>query len=125
MFTHVVIGTNDLQGARCFYDKVLAPLAVARIMDLDDASLWGKGAPGFMVTRPLDGQPAAPGNGATISFAAPNRASIRAFHEAALANGGTCAGAPGPRDKVPNAYAAYVRDPDGNKICALNFDGQD
>jgi catechol 2,3-dioxygenase-like lactoylglutathione lyase family enzyme len=125
MFTHVVVGTNDLERARRFYDKALAPLAVTRMMDLDSASLWGQAAPGFMVTRPLDGQSAAPGNGITVSFAAPSRASIRAFYEAALASGGTCGGAPGPRHQVPNAYAAYVRDPDGNKICAFNFDGED
>ncbi|MGH8238317.1 MAG: VOC family protein [Steroidobacteraceae bacterium] len=75
-----------------------------------------------MVMRPLDGLPATPANGGTIGFAAPSRKAVHEFHQAALANGGTDEGAPGPRAHIaPTAYAAYVRDADGNKICTFCY----
>lgn len=121
IFTHVVVGTNDLERARKFYDATLAPLGVKRVMDLEAASLWGTGAPEFMVTKPGNGQPATYANGGTISFVAPSRAAVHEFHKIALANGGRDEGAPGPRSFTPTAYAAYVRDPDGNKLCTYCF----
>jgi catechol 2,3-dioxygenase-like lactoylglutathione lyase family enzyme len=66
-------------------------------------------------------QPATPANGATISFASPTRDAVDKFHEAGLANGGTDEGQPGPRGFTPTAYAAYLHDPDGNKICTFCF----
>lgn len=121
IFTHVVIGSNDLERSRAFYDKALAPLGIKRVMNLDTASLWGVEGPEFMVTKPGNGQPATYANGGTISFAAPSRAAVHQFHEMALAQGARDEGAPGPRAFTPTAYAAYVRDPDGNKICAYCF----
>ena len=122
IFTHVVVGTNNLEKARKFYDDTLGALGIKRVMDMEDrASLWGKEGPEFMVTKPGDGKAATHANGGTIGFAAADRPSVHAFHEKALAAGGTCEGPPGPRSFTPTAYAAYVRDPDGNKLCAYTF----
>ena len=121
IFTHVVLGTNDVEKARKFYDSTLGALGLKRVMNMDNASLWGKEGPEFMVTKPANGKPATFANGGTVSFAAPDRPSVHKFHEQALANGGVCEGPPGPRSFTPTAYAAYVRDPDGNKLCAYTF----
>ncbi|KPH00197.1 glyoxalase [Pseudomonas sp. RIT-PI-q] len=122
IFTHVSVGTNDLNKARDFYDEVLSKLNLKRIADLDDnGSIWGEAAPSFFVLKPANGASASVGNGVTVSFEAPNRASIDAFHRAALAAGGICEGAPGPRGWAPHAYAAYARDLDGNKLAAYCF----
>jgi catechol 2,3-dioxygenase-like lactoylglutathione lyase family enzyme len=121
IFSHVVLGTNDLGKARSFYDATLAPLGISRMMDTDDRAMWGEGGSMFMVARPVNGEPASHANGGTIGFAASNSEAIDKFHAAALANGGTCEGAPGLRPQMPGLYAAYVRDPDGNKICAVHF----
>src|SRR5690348_6028342 len=122
IFTHVTVGTNDLAQARSFYDSVLAPLGYKRLNDLgDNGSIWGEAAPEFFVLKPANGQPASFANGGTISFVAPNRAAVAAFHKAALEFGGKDEGAVGPRSWHPNAYAAYVRDLDGNKLAAYCF----
>lgn len=121
IFTHVVVGTNDLEKARTFYDAVLGTLGIKRVMNMEKASLWGIEGPEFMVTRPGNGQPATPANGGTISFLAPSRDAVRAFHDKALELGGKDEGAPGPRAFTPTAYAAYIRDPDGNKLCTYCF----
>lgn len=121
IFTHVVVGTNDLERSRKFYDATLGALGIKRVMNLEAASLWGTEGPEFMVTRPGNGLPAIYANGGTISFAARSRAAVHEFHRIALANGGLDEGAPGPRSFTPTAYAAYVRDPDGNKICTYCF----
>ncbi|GLC96467.1 lactoylglutathione lyase [Cupriavidus sp. TA19] len=121
IFTHIVIGTNDLERARAFYDDVLGTLGIKRVANLDTASLWGVDAPEFMVTKPGNGLPSTYANGGTIGFVASSRSAVHAFHEAAIANGARDEGAPGPRNFTPTAYAAYVRDPDGNKICTYCF----
>jgi catechol 2,3-dioxygenase-like lactoylglutathione lyase family enzyme len=122
IFTHVAVGTNNLAQARSFYDGVLATLGYKRLTDLgDNGSIWGQSAPEFFVLKPANGQPATFANGGTVSFAAPNRAAVAAFHKAALAAGGKDEGAVGPRDWAPNAFAAYARDLDGNKIAAYCF----
>ena len=90
IFTHVVLGTNNLERARKFYDETLAALGLKRVMNMDNASLWGKEGPEFMVTKPANGQPATHANGGTVGFAAADRPAVHAFHEAALAAGGTC-----------------------------------
>lgn len=125
IFTHVTVGTNDLTKARAFYDDVLGKLGFKRLADLgDNASIWGEDKPAFFVLKPANGQPATVGNGVTISFEAPNRASIDAFHAAALAAGGKDEGAAGPRNWAPNAYAAYARDLDGNKLAVYCFNAE-
>jgi catechol 2,3-dioxygenase-like lactoylglutathione lyase family enzyme len=122
IFTHVTVGTNDLQKARNFYDSVLGELGHKRIADLgENGSIWGQSTPSFFVLKPANGAPASVGNGVTVSFEAPDRAAIDAFHATALAAGGVDEGAPGPRDWAPHAYAAYARDPDGNKLAVYCF----
>ncbi|MBN50569.1 MAG: glyoxalase [Spongiibacteraceae bacterium] len=122
IYTHVTVGTNDLNKSRTFYDNVLGTLGLKRITDLgENGSIWGEDAPSFFVLNPANGQPASVGNGVTVSFEAPNRAAIDAFHAAALSAGGKDEGAPGTRDWAPNAYAAYARDLDGNKLAVYCF----
>src|SRR5713101_102829 len=122
IFTHVTVGTNDLARARSFYDNVLSALGYKRLNDLgDNGSIWGETAPEFFVLKPANGQPATFANGGTVSFIAPNRAAVAAFHKAALAAGGKDEGAVGPRSWQPNAYAGYVRDLDGNKLATYCF----
>lgn len=122
IFTHVTVGTNNLEQARAFYDNVLGKFGLKRIADLgDNGSIWGQDKPSFFVLKPANGEPASVGNGVTVSFEAPDRASIKAFHAAALAAGGKDEGAVGPRGWAENAYAAYVRDLDGNKLAIYCF----
>lgn len=119
IFTHVTLGTSDLERAKAFYDAVLEPLYMTRLMDVEDkACAWGHDHPQFIVLYPRDGNAASHGNGTTIGLSAPDRASIREFHRRAIELGATDAGAPGPRPFAPNAYAAYIFDLDGNKIVA-------
>lgn len=121
-FTHVTVGTNDLEKARSFYDSVLEPLGLKRILDLgENGSIWGIDKPSFFVLKPANGQPASVGNGVTVSFEAPNRKAVAAFHEAALTAGGTDEGAVGPRSWAPHAFASYARDLDGNKLAVYCF----
>lgn len=122
-FTHVTVGTNNLAKAREFYDKTLATLGWTRFADLPDdvGSIWGNGKPSFFVLKPANGKPATVGNGVTISFEASDRAAVKAFHEVALAMGGPDEGAVGSRGWAPHAYAAYTRDPDGNKLAVYSF----
>lgn len=127
IFTHTTVGTNDRAKSKAFYEPTLGALGVDYIGELGEAgSIYGAGgAPAFIVFTPGDGKQACLGNGVTIGFAAATRDAVRKFHEAGLANGGTDEGAPGPRAFTPTAYAAYLRDPDGNKITAYCFkDGE-
>ena len=125
IFTHVTVGTNDLVRARNFYDNVLGALGYKRLKDLgENGSIWGESAPEFFVLKPANGQPATHANGGTVSFVAPNRAAVAKFHKEALALGAKDEGAVGPRTWHPTAYAGYLRDPDGNKICAYCFNAE-
>jgi catechol 2,3-dioxygenase-like lactoylglutathione lyase family enzyme len=122
IFTHVVLGTNDLPRATKFYDAALGALGVKNLGPMgENGVLYGAEGPEFLITKPANGQPATHANGGTIGFHAPSRAAVHKFHEQGIANGGKDEGAPGPRDFTPTAYAAYVRDPDGNKICTYCF----
>jgi catechol 2,3-dioxygenase-like lactoylglutathione lyase family enzyme len=122
VFTHVTVGTNNLAKARAFYDATLKEIGLKRVADLDDAgSIWGVDKPSFFVLNPANGNPASIGNGVTVSFEAPDRAAVHAFHSTALANGGVCEGLPGSRGWAENAYAAYARDLDGNKLAVYCF----
>lgn len=122
VFTHVVVGTNDLEKSRKFYDAVLPALGMKHMgMMGENAHMYGVDTPAFMVTKPLNGKPACFANGGTVGFAAPTRAAVDQFHAAALANGGSDEGQPGPRPFSPTAYGAYVRDPDGNKLTTYCF----
>jgi len=121
MFSHLTIGSNDIARARVFYDAVLGALGHERFDDYEDyASAYGKAQDTTVwVTSPLDGEPATAGNGMTVGFLAVDRGSVDAFYAAAMANGGTDEGKPGLRPQYHESYyGAYVRDPDGNKLCA-------
>lgn len=120
MIGYVTLGTNDLQRAAKFYDAIAAELGVGRMMDYDGFIAWGEpgGAPGVGLTRPFDGQPATVGNGVMVALEARDEAQVARLHEIALANGGSCEGKPGPRGDG-GFYAAYFRDPDGNKLNAF------
>ena len=126
MFSYVCLGTNDLPRAVAFYDAVLSPLGHARF-DLDLAggnATWGLDDPGphLWVTVPFDGAKASPGNGVMVSFLAATRAQVNAVYKAAMQHGATCEGPPGLRPHYgPHFYAAYVRDPDGNKVNAVCY----
>jgi catechol 2,3-dioxygenase-like lactoylglutathione lyase family enzyme len=126
IYTHICLGTNDLDRSKRFYDAVLAPLGIINLGDFPDQGVaYGHHLAEFVLLRPLDGSQATPANGGTVSFKAPGRAAVRAFHVAGLTAGGSDAGAPGPRGAVEQAYGVYLRDPDGNKICAYCFGAND
>ena len=121
VFSHVFLGAKDMASSTKFYDAVLAPLGVKNMGPFgNDWILYGKDKPAFIIARPGNGA-AASSNGATVGFAAASPADVDAFHAAGLANGGSDEGAAGPRSHLPGAYAAYLRDPAGNKICAYAF----
>ena len=121
MFSHVMIGTNDLPRAKAFYDAVLGTLGIpAGVVDRHRV-FWRTPTGVFSVTIPIDGKPATVGNGGTLGFACASPEQAQAFHAAALANGGTtCEDPPGIREGAARMYLAYVRDPDGNKLCGLH-----
>jgi catechol 2,3-dioxygenase-like lactoylglutathione lyase family enzyme len=131
VLSYVYFGTNDLERATGFYDAVLTPLGMARCVTGDAewdqvASGWGLYANdgmqelGFWIGIPFNREPATAGNGCMVAFRATSWKAVDEFHAAALANGGTCDGAPGLRLHYgPDFYAAYIRDPDGNKLTAV------
>jgi catechol 2,3-dioxygenase-like lactoylglutathione lyase family enzyme len=124
---HVSIGVTNVERAKTFYDAVLAPLHMAPVMPVQIAGRlvgvgYGEpGKPSFWIQLPSNGQPASMGNGVHVAFRAETRAAIDAFYLAALEHGGIEDGAPGLRTEYhPDYYAAFVRDPDGNKIEACS-----
>ena len=125
MFSHIMVGTNDVARAKKFYDAALGALGVPEgALDGDRRVFYRTPAGVFAVTKPIDGKPATPANGATIGFACSTPAQADAWHAAGLANGGeACEDPPGLRDGPMKLYLAYLRDPDGNKLCALHFMG--
>ena len=120
MFSHIMIGTNNLERAKSFYDAVLGTLGVKPAI-VDRHRIFYRTPGGtFSVSLPIDGQPATAANGGTIGFLAESADAANAWHAAGLANGGTAIeDPPGPRPGN-TMYLAYLRDPDGNKICALH-----
>jgi catechol 2,3-dioxygenase-like lactoylglutathione lyase family enzyme len=120
MIGYVTVGTNDLERAARFYDPIAAELGVGRMMEFPGFIAWGTpgGAAGIAATKPFDGNPASVGNGVMVAFEAKDAAQVDRIHALALANGGTCEGAPGARGDS-GFYAGYFRDPDGNKLNAF------
>ena len=118
MFSHIMIGTNDVERAKTFYDAVLGTLGGAggeygwRAADLLPTGV-------FSVSKPIDGQPASAPNGGTIGFACESPEQADAWHAAGVANGGTAIEEPPGEREGSGLYLAYLRDPDGNKICGL------
>ena len=122
MIHHVSIGTNDLKRAKAFYDPLMVLIGFRLLKLSDKAAHYGASDIVFSLETPVDGLSATPGNGVHIASQAPDRASVRQFHEVAIANGGTDEGGPGIRDNYnTNYYGAFVRDLDGNKIEAVTY----
>ncbi|ATQ78383.1 glyoxalase [Massilia violaceinigra] len=127
MFSHVMIGSNDIERSKQFYDAVLATLGVGeplhnkansghtRLFYRHDGSI-------FCITEPINGEEATFANGGTIAFKCGSPEHVQKFYETAVAHGGdACEDPPGKRDtSLGPMYLAYVRDPDGNKLCAIH-----
>lgn len=122
MFSHVMIGTNDLDKAKSFYDALLGTLGV-KPGSVDRHRIFYRTKTGvFSVSLPIDGKPATSANGGTVGFLAASPEDADAWHAAGIANGGkTCEDPPGVREGPQGKlYLAYLRDLDGNKLCALH-----
>ena len=122
MFSHIMVGANDIDAAKTFYDATLGALGYGPgVIDPKGRVFYVTDSGIFAVTVPIDGNPATHGNGSTIGFAAATTEAADAWHTAGLANGGTaCEEPPGVREGDMGAlYLAYLRDPTGNKLCAL------
>jgi len=122
MFSHIMIGTNDLKRSKTFYDAILGTLDV-RPANIDGHRMFYLTPAGILaVTEPINGEPATVANGATIGFACKTSEQADAWHAAGIAYGGTtCEDPPGVREGATGKlYLAYLRDPDGNKLCALH-----
>ena len=122
MFSHIMIGTNNLERAKAFYDSLLGTLGVPPAV-VDRHRIFYRTPSGvFSVTKPINGEHATCANGLTIGFAAASPAQADAWHAAGLAAGGTtCEGLPGVREGgAGKLYLAYLRDLDGHKLCALH-----
>lgn len=121
MISYTTLGTNDMARSIAFYDPVFAAIGAKRAATSPTWTGYQRAGDRamFFLTRPFDHGAATGGNGAMLAFLAADRAAVDAFHAAALAHAGTCEGPPGVRAGMdPVFYAAYVRDPDGNKLCA-------
>ncbi|MBK3400981.1 MULTISPECIES: VOC family protein [Methylobacterium] len=118
MFTHVMIGSNDLARARLFYDATFAALGGGPgATDARGRLIYAHAGGRLMVTTPIDGNPATAANGGTIGLAAASRDQVLAWHRAGIAQGGTAIESP-PSERPNGAFVAYLRDPDGNKLTA-------
>jgi catechol 2,3-dioxygenase-like lactoylglutathione lyase family enzyme len=122
MFSHIMIGTNDLDRARGFYDALLATLGVPPSMTNGERIFYMTPTGVFSVSKPINGEPATFANGGTVGFACKSTEQADAWHAAGLAQGGTsCEDPPGVREgSMGKLYLAYLRDPDGNKLCAMH-----
>lgn len=122
MFSHIMIGTNDLDRAKAFYDKLLGTLGIGPAV-VDGHRMFYLSKTGvFAVSKPINGEPACHANGGTIGFAAASKEQADAWHAAGVEAGGTSIeDPPGVREgSVGKMYLAYLRDPDGNKLCAMH-----
>ena len=121
MFSHITLGTNEFVRARPFWLAVMDVLGHPILFEREGGIAFGQPTgPKTFVGTPFDGEAARPGNGVHVAYHVRDRATVDAFHAAALANGGSDEGAPGLRPHYhPNYYGAYVRDPDGNKLQAV------
>ena len=127
MFSHIMLGSNDIERAQRFYDAVLATLGVGEpLRNLSKQGhvrlFYRHDGQTFCVTEPINGESASHANGVTVGFKCSTPEQVHAFHDAAVANGGvSIEDPPGLREgSLGSLYLAYVRDPDGNKLCALH-----
>jgi len=125
MIGYVTVGTNDLGRAAKFYDAVAAEMGVGRMMEFDSFIAWGEmgGGAGVAATQPFNGEAASVGNGVMVALAADSKEQVQRLYDIALTHGGSDEGAPGPRGD-DGFYAAYFRDPDGNKLNAFFMTGK-
>jgi catechol 2,3-dioxygenase-like lactoylglutathione lyase family enzyme len=123
MIDHISLAVRDLKNAEPFYTALLAPLGMTKLREWPAAAIgFGKKYPEFWINRRDDMNRVADDSGVHICLRAPDSAAVDAFHAAALKGGGTSDGAPGLREKYHNNYyAAFIRDPDGNRIEAVTF----
>lgn len=126
MLNHVLLGTNDIERSKRFYDAVLAVLGAGEPMRNVNATgqtrlFYRHDGSTFGITEPIDGQPATASNGFTLGFKCESPEQLKQFHDTAVAHGGvSIEDPPGLREgKMGAMYLAYVRDPDGHKLCAL------
>ena len=126
MFNYVTLGSNNIARSRKFYHAALAPLDIVVTVDKPDELCYGPKSPKpgerqnlLWIDTPYMKLPATWGNGTMVALTAATRKQVDEFHTAGLANGGIDEGAPGLRRYAPNFYAAYLRDPDGNKLSAV------
>ncbi|PLK22358.1 glyoxalase [Porphyrobacter sp. TH134] len=129
MLFHTMVGSNDIERSRQFYNAVLGVLGVPEPMN----NIAGSGhtrlfypnpsGTNFIVTQPINDEPATVANGATVAFSCNSPAQVQQFHDVAVANGGTSIEAPpGPRESAMGTiHLTYVRDPDGNKLCGIHI----
>ena len=121
MFSHVMVGVNDLEKSKLFYDAILATVGIRPGVANKNRYFYRSKTGTFAITTPINGEAATFGNGSTLGFTMESTEQADAFHAAGVANGGTtCEDPPGYREGPSGKlYLAYLRDPDGNKICAL------
>jgi predicted lactoylglutathione lyase len=121
MIGYVTLGTNDLARAAKFYDALLGVLGGKRYMENERLVAWSAGpnVPGIGVCKPFDGKSATIGNGCMVALAVDSQEKVKALYDLAMKNGGKDEGPPGIR--FGNFYAAYFRDPDGNKLNAFHM----
>ena len=124
MFSHVMLGADDIAASKAFYDASLGTLGVPEgVVDEWGRVVYAQAGGRFLITPPIDGQPVSHGNGSTMGFLAESPEAADAWHAAGLASGGTaCEDPPGVREVTGGRklYLAYLRDPAGNKLCAAH-----
>lgn len=123
MFSHIVLGANDIDASKAFYDATLAALGIAPGNFDPKGRVFYRTQTGVLgITKPLNGEPATGANGGTVGFGASSPEMVHAWHAAGIAAGGTtCEDPPGPRTMGDlKLYLAYLRDPAGNKLCAVH-----
>ena len=123
MFSHIMVGANDVQQSKVFYDAILCALGhKPGVIDDKGRCFYFTDTGVFSITKPINGEPACHGNGSTVGFAAATPEMANDWHAAGLANGGIdCEDPPGMREGPQmKLYLAYLRDPSGNKVCALH-----
>lgn len=120
MISYTIVGTSKLTESAAFFDQVLKPFDVSRVMENERMVFWmaAKGGPGLMIATPFDKQAATVGNGSMVALAAADREQVDAIYNKAIELGASCEGKPGQRDV---AYAAYFRDLDGNKFNVICY----
>ncbi len=124
MFSHIMIGSNDIDKSKAFYDAILKVLGYSEgVIDRKGRCIYISEQGVLGITKPINGEKATHGNGMTVGFKVSSPELVDAWHAAGLANGGvTCEDPPGVRESSDRKlYLAYLRDPSGNKICAAHY----